>query len=145
MSKRRRSNEKHGGASATTTPVVAEARPRRAAEFVGPPAAEAASARFTALAGRCAEGDVSVERLRLFGFDCLRVAGKVFAKLDRDAIVLRLPVERIEALLSRGSIAPYASSRGRAWTDWATVRSATDDELHAMAVEARRFTAKLPR
>ena len=45
-------------------------------------------------AARCAY----VERVKLFGFDCLRFDSKVFAKLHKGNFVMKLPPKRVASL-----------------------------------------------
>jgi len=81
-----------------------------------------------------------VERVKLFGFDCLRVGGKVFAKVDKDRLVMKLPASRIAELDSAGLVAPYGRERGamKAWV----VADVSDARLAAaMAEEALGFVS----
>lgn len=78
-----------------------------------------------------------VEQVKLFGFDCLRVDGKVFAKLHSGDLVIKLPVERIDALMDSGHIASY-ECRGRLMKQWAVVTTIHEDII-ALAEESRGF------
>lgn len=78
-----------------------------------------------------------VERAMLFGFDCLRINGKVFAKLHNGHIVMKLPANRITALLESGQASSYGF-RGRLMKEWGVI--ATDKDIIALAEEARVFS-----
>ena len=78
-----------------------------------------------------------VERAMLFGFDCLRINGKVFAKLHNGLLVMKLPANRITALLESGQASSY-ELRGRLMKEWGVI--ATSKNIIALAEEARAFT-----
>jgi hypothetical protein len=78
-----------------------------------------------------------VERALLFGFDCLRINGKVFAKLHNGLLVMKLPADRITALVDSGQANAYAL-RGRLLKEWGVI--STSDDIIALAEEARVFT-----
>lgn len=78
-----------------------------------------------------------VERAMLFGFDCLRINGKVFAKLHNGHLVMKLPANRITALADSGQVSSYGL-RGRLMKEWCVI--STSDDIIALAEEARVFT-----
>lgn len=78
-----------------------------------------------------------VERAMLFGFDCLRINGKVFAKLHNGHLVMKLPADRITALVESGQASAYGS-RGRLMKEWGVI--STKKDIVALAEEARVFT-----
>jgi hypothetical protein len=78
-----------------------------------------------------------VERAKLFGFDCLRINGKVFAKLHNGHLVMKLPASRIAALIDSGQVNTY-EHRGRMLKEWAVIEASKD--IIALAEEARVFT-----
>lgn len=80
----------------------------------------------------------SVERVKLFGFDCLRTAGKVFAKLHNGQLVMKLPAARITALMMAGHLRPY--ERGRTeMKEWAVVATTQRKLVFALSEESRSF------
>lgn len=79
-----------------------------------------------------------VERIMLFGFDCLRARRKVFAKLVDDQVVLRLPARRISVLLDEKRLAPYLLHE-RPMSEWAIVAAVDGKDMIALAEEARAF------
>jgi len=78
-----------------------------------------------------------VERAKLFGFDCLRINGKVFAKLHNSHLVMKLPANRIAALVDSGQVNAY-EHRGRTLKEWGVIEASKD--IIALAEEARVFT-----
>jgi hypothetical protein len=78
-----------------------------------------------------------VERAMLFGFDCLRINGKVFAKLHNGHLVMKLPANRITALVDSGQVSFY-ELRGRLMKEWGVI--STSKDIIALAEEARVFT-----
>ncbi|MEQ1557433.1 MAG: hypothetical protein ABL933_00665 [Methyloglobulus sp.] len=77
-----------------------------------------------------------VERAKLFGFDCLRINGKVFAKLHNGHLVMKLPANRIEALVDSAQVSAY-EHRGRVLKEWGVIESSKD--IISLAEEARGF------
>lgn len=78
-----------------------------------------------------------VERVKLFGYDCLRVRGKVFAKLDRANLILKLPRSHLAALIETGRAGVY-QCRGRPMREWG-VMAMDHSDIVALAEEARVF------
>ncbi|HEY3327879.1 MAG TPA: hypothetical protein VGK14_12050 [Novimethylophilus sp.] len=78
-----------------------------------------------------------VERATLFGFDCLRINGKVFAKLHNGHLVMKLPANRITALVESGQASSY-ELRGRLMKEWGVI--STSKDIVSLAEEARAFT-----
>lgn len=81
--------------------------------------------------------DPSVERATLFGFECLRTRGKVFAKLDGEQVVLRLPAAEVERLVAAGSAQRY-QRRHQTLKGWAVVNATDRGELLELTQSARR-------
>ena len=78
-----------------------------------------------------------VERATLFGFDCLRINGKVFAKLHNGHLVMKLPAKRITALVESGQASSYGRP-GRLMKEWGVI--STKKDIIALAEEARVFS-----
>lgn len=93
---------------------------------------------FAKLAAFYAATDRHVERVMLFGFNCLRTDGKVFAKLDNGNLVMKLPAKRVATLIGSGRLGSY-ESHGRLMKEWAIVAIASKDII-ALAEESRVFT-----
>lgn len=77
-----------------------------------------------------------VERAKLFGFDCLRINGKVFAKLHNGHLVMKLPANRIAALVDSAQMSAY-EHRGRVLKEWGVIEESKD--IISLAEEARVF------
>jgi hypothetical protein len=99
-----------------------------------------ADSRFAALVAAFAdEPGVALPdptRGRRFGADALTVQGSIFAMCVQDALVLKLPRDRVAALVAEGVCGPFDSGKGRAMREWATVTEpARDRELAGEALE----------
>lgn len=91
---------------------------------------------FAKLAEYYGASNPHVERAMLFGFDCLRVDGKVFAKLHNDQLVMKLPAKRITALVDSGLAGSY-KLRGHSTKEWGVIWSS--ENIVGLAEEARVF------
>jgi hypothetical protein len=58
---------------------------------------------------------------RKFGSDALKVKGKMFAFLSRDRLVLKLPRERVGALVAAGAGELFDPGHGRLMQQWVVV------------------------
>ncbi len=96
--------------------------------------------------GLVAEGllqpDVAVGRA--LQNDVLQVAGKIFAFLKDDRLVVKLPAERVRDLVAAGGAVPFTSG-GRVMKEWVCVdappEAPGEDLWRALASEARRYVA----
>ena len=80
---------------------------------------------------------------RRFGSSALKVDGSIFAMLVKDALVLKLPRTRVDALIASGACAPFDSGKGRPMREWATVIDPGPDGDVALAREALQFVRSL--
>ncbi len=64
-----------------------------------------------------ANADTHIERVKLFGLDCLRFEGKVFATLHNGNLVMKLSPKRVASLIDSGIVGTY-ESRGRLMKEW---------------------------
>ncbi|HEX2047716.1 MAG TPA: hypothetical protein VHF27_08130 [Acidimicrobiales bacterium] len=76
---------------------------------------------------------------RRFGSQALKVGGSIFAMVTGGRLVVKLPRDRVDALIADGTGAPFDSGRGRPMKEW--VALAVDDEhiWRALAQEALEF------
>ena len=79
-----------------------------------------------------------------FGSRELKVGGKIFAMLSQGRLVLKLPRQRVDALIESGIGQRYDPRRnGSVMKEWVTVDPAADTEWLALAREAMAFVASL--
>jgi len=72
----------------------------------------------------------------------LRVGGKVFAMLNRGALVVKLPKERVDQLVASGAGSRFDPRRdGRLMKEWVTVPAGRGREWGTLADEALTFVA----
>jgi hypothetical protein len=89
--------------------------------------------------------DPAVTRSTMMGLPCLRFQGKFFASLDRrtQALLVKLPADRISALVAAGDAQPFAPA-GRVFREWAALPRADRHRWSQLLNEARRFVALAP-
>ena len=76
---------------------------------------------------------------KMFGMDCLKAGGKVFAgRWEEDRLVVKLPRERVEELIASGDGEAFEPMAGRSMKEWVLVR-APEESWPALADEGRRF------
>jgi hypothetical protein len=88
--------------------------------------------------------DPAVARSQMFGSPCLKIGGKVFASLHKGAFVVKLPRERVDALIAAGEGESFEPMAGRAMKEWVQIpepAADSEDEWLAFAEEARDFVA----
>lgn len=98
----------------------------------------AVAALFETVVAALRQSDPEVERVKLFGYDCLRSAGKVFAKVDKGRLIIKLPKPRIEALMLAGHLEPYDGKRGEMKL-WVAVGAIDKQLVTDLASEAQAF------
>ncbi|MEA2686899.1 MAG: hypothetical protein QOE93_2094 [Actinomycetota bacterium] len=98
--------------------------------------------RFAALAREFAAfPDVDVPDAsspRTFGSGALKVNGSIFAMVSGDHLVLKLPRDRVAALIGKGTGAPFDGGTDRPMKEWLTV-IADEGTWVALAHEALDF------
>lgn len=72
-----------------------------------------------------------------FGSGALKVHGSIFAMLRGDRLVLKLPRDRVEDLVTTGAADPFTAGKTRRMKEWATI--ATDDESSWQALAREAF------
>ncbi len=101
--------------------------------------------RFAELASELAgETDVALpsDGRRRFGSTALKVGGSIFAMLVSDQLAVKLPAERVTALVADGTGGPFASSRGTPMREWVVV---LEDETTTWSTLAREALAHVRR
>lgn len=79
-----------------------------------------------------------------FGSGALKVHDSIFAMLRGDRLVLKLPRDRVDDLVTTGAADPFTAGKTRRMNEWATI--ATDDESswQALACEVFDFVGSRP-
>ncbi len=102
-----------------------------------------AEERFAALVQKFAhEPDVEVpgaSNRRRFGSDALKVNGSIFAMVTGGRLVVKLPRDRVDALVGAGDGAPFDNGRGRPMKEWLTVVDDDDETWLTLTREALHF------
>ena len=75
----------------------------------------------------------------------LRVAGRIFAMLVRDELVVKLPRPRVDELVAAGHAARFEPGTGKVMHEWASVPTTSPAGWAALASEAYAFVAKAGR
>jgi TfoX N-terminal domain len=86
--------------------------------------------------------DPAVGRSTMMGYPCVRRAGRFFASYDlrAEALVIKLPRERVAELITNGTGEPFAPN-GRVFREWVTIPEPNPDVWEQLLAEARDFAA----
>lgn len=84
----------------------------------------------------------TVTRSTMMGLPCLRCRGRFFASFDRRtaALLVKLPVSRVNELIQSGDAEPFAPS-GRRFREWASIDSGRSEIWPPLLDEALEFVA----
>jgi hypothetical protein len=86
---------------------------------------------------------VSVKAGEGFGGGALTVGGRIFAmRSARGEYVVKLPRERVAALIASGDGRAFDAGRGRVMKEWLAVNERSRIDWTALADEARLFVAR---
>ena len=90
--------------------------------------------------------DPVVERATMMGYPCVRRAGQFFASFDTgsSALVVKLPAERVTALIADGAGAPFAPS-GRRFREWVSIAVPDVELWEQLLTEANQFAGRAGR
>jgi hypothetical protein len=69
----------------------------------------------------------------------LRIKGKIFAMLVKDELVVKLPKDRVDELVSAGAGAQFDPGHGRLMKEWASVAPDSAEDWERLAGEALKF------
>jgi hypothetical protein len=86
-------------------------------------------------------GDRTVAPARMFGSTALKDGGKVFAMLVKGKLVVKVPADRVAALVAAGRGEHFDPGHGRLMREWVAVGAAGRRGWIDLAREARAFVA----
>jgi hypothetical protein len=72
----------------------------------------------------------------------LRIKGKIFAMLVKGQLVVKLPKDRVDELVSAGAGAQFDPGHGRLMKEWASVAPDSSEDWERLAGEALQFVGK---
>jgi hypothetical protein len=103
----------------------------------------AIEARFALLAEALAggEGVTLGGGKRGFGAGTLQVNGRIFAMISKGRLVLKLPSQRLAALIRSGEGVAFDAGKGRPMREWVAIDERHGDQWLPLAEEARAFVA----
>ncbi|MBI3743588.1 MAG: hypothetical protein HY261_04800 [Chloroflexi bacterium] len=78
---------------------------------------------------------------KMFGAVCLKTGPKAFAMLYKNALVVKLPAERVAAVIKSGKGEPFDPGMGRTMKEWVNLPTPDEKEWTALARESRKFVA----
>ena len=76
---------------------------------------------------------------RAFGASALKVGGSIFAMLQDGRLVLKLPRDRVTALIADGEGEAFTAGKGRPMTEWVAVPDGDAARWRTLAEEALAF------
>ena len=98
---------------------------------------------FDALIGALVDRDgVTVGGGRGFGANALQVEGRIFAMSNDAGLVLKLPRDRVAALVASGEGLPFDAGKGRPMREWVGLVPGDETACAAYMREARKFVAR---
>jgi hypothetical protein len=74
-----------------------------------------------------------------FGRSALRYRGKIFAMFVRGRIVLKLPADRVAALVASGAGVPFDANKGTPMKEWLSLDPESDLDWLTLATEGLEF------
>jgi hypothetical protein len=77
-----------------------------------------------------------------FGRSALRFQGKIFAMFVRGRLVVKLPAERVEALVAAGEGVHFDANKGTPMREWLSVDPDSPQPWLALATEALDFARR---
>jgi len=96
---------------------------------------------FATAARQMLDEHAGVEQGRIFHAVGLKTAGKFFAFVRKDELVLKLPAARVAELIASGAGQPFDAGRGRPLREWVCLRPANVVACAGYMSEARTFVA----
>ena len=100
---------------------------------------------FDAVAERLVREDDAIELGRALHNQGLKASGKLFAFVTRGELVVKLPADRVAALIATGDGRPFDANKGRPMREWVALSPADEAACEAHMREAASFVAALER
>jgi TfoX/Sxy family transcriptional regulator of competence genes len=85
------------------------------------------------------EPDAPGTSARRFGSTALRVHGRIFAMVSRGRLVLKLPPQRVRALIDSGDGQAFDAGKGSPMKEWVSLEPARQQNWLELATEALEF------
>jgi TfoX/Sxy family transcriptional regulator of competence genes len=79
---------------------------------------------------------------RGFGSGALHVDGRIFAMVTGDRFVVKLPRQRVAALVESGDGSPFDAGKGRPMKEWVVLGDRISRHWLTLAREAKAFVAE---
>ena len=76
-----------------------------------------------------------------FGSSALQIRGKIFAMLVKGRLVVKLPRQRVDALVASGDGEPFDPGHGRLMKEWLSLAPTSEAGWLPLATEAMAFVA----
>lgn len=76
-----------------------------------------------------------------FGAAALKVDQRIFAMLRRGQLVVKLPRQRVAALIASGDGEPFDAGKGRPMAEWVCIATTSGIPWLSIATEAMEFVA----
>lgn len=86
-------------------------------------------------------GKPGITSARMFGSSALKASGKVFAMLVKGKLVVKIPQERVTALIGSGAGERFDPGHGRVMKEWVAVHPSSKAKWRRLVEEARDFVA----
>ncbi|MBI3525450.1 MAG: hypothetical protein HY066_13185 [Betaproteobacteria bacterium] len=83
--------------------------------------------------------DAKIQPARMFGSSGLKVGGKVFAMMVKGDLVVKLPRERVDALVGAKLGKYFDPGHGRLMKEWVAIKPKAHAEWLKLAKEALQF------
>jgi TfoX/Sxy family transcriptional regulator of competence genes len=81
----------------------------------------------------------------MFGSPVLKVGGKVYAMLVKGRLVVKLPTDRVEALMASGLGDRFDPGHGKPSKEWVAIDAVASRRWRSLVNEAREFIASASR
>lgn len=74
-----------------------------------------------------------------FGGAALKVNKRIFAMLVRGRLVVKLPRQRVAALIASGDGEPFDAGKGKPMAEWVSIATTSEMDWLPLATEAMEF------